>query len=243
MRDGGAVMARIRSIKPEFWSDPDVVALPFATRLFWIGMWSHADDYGVLKDEPERLRLQIMPADPVDAAAMVDELVKRDLILRRVAPDGTPVLVIRTFCVHQKIDKRAAGRWGHPDDFTDPQPIPTTPTRSRPTPTEPAPVLEGKGLERSTTSAPPPAVAGEADKLVKAFWNDANPKPAVKFIALRKIVERFLEAGWPPTEVAKALRRTRAFTVDAIEFTLREKAAPQNKNIPVLQDFVARDSA
>lgn len=237
-------MARIRSIKPEFWSDPDVVSLPFATRLFWIGMWSHADDYGVLKDEPERLRLQIMPADPVDAAAMVDELVKRQLVLRKVTPDGTAVLVIRTFCVHQKIDKRAAGRWGHPDEFTDPQPIPTVPARPRRTPTPSTPVLEGKGLEGNGSSpAPPPATAGEADTLVKAFWNDANPKPAVKFIALRKIVERFLEAGWPPTDVAKALRRTRAFTVDAIEFTLREKAAPQNRNIPVLQDFVARDSA
>lgn len=240
----GGVMARIRSIKPEFWSDPDMVALPFETRLFYVGMWNEADDFGVLKDEPDALKLRILPADDVDANGMVAELVRRGKVLRKVAPDGTNVLVIRTFCVHQKIDKRATGRWGHPDTFAEPQPIPTDPAESPPAPTTPA--LERKGVERNGASSAPAArgeFAESAATLTKTFWNEANPRPAVKFVALRQIVERFLEAGWPPTDVEKALRRTRAFTIGAIEFTLREKAAPQNKNIPVLQEFAARESA
>lgn len=139
-------MARIRTIKPEFWTDPDIVAMPMAARLFFIGCWNHADDYGVLRDDPERLRLQIMPADDIDVEAIVNELVDRRHLVRMVAQDGTKVLVVRTFGVHQKIDRRAAGRWGEPADF---QPIPTTPAESPPIPTNPHQGREGKGRERN----------------------------------------------------------------------------------------------
>lgn len=137
-------MARIRTIKPEFWTDPDIVGMPMDARLFFIGCWNHADDYGVLKDDPGRLRLQIMPADDIDAKGIVDELVARRHLLRMVAPDGTPVLVIRTFSVHQKIDKRAAGRYGKPEEFT---PSHTDSDQSPPIPTDSTPGREGKGRE------------------------------------------------------------------------------------------------
>lgn len=188
-------MARIRSIKPEFWTDPDIVAMPMAARLFFVGCWNHADDYGVLKDEPARLKLQIMPADDVDAEAIVDELVERRHLVRMVAPDGTRVLVVRTFGVHQKIDKRAVGRWGEPDDFrpidAESRPIPTDPAESPPDPDQspPIPTLEGKGregsgkektlssIEPATSSEPiplpgsPPAVAESTKTTVEDQWN------------------------------------------------------------------------
>lgn len=153
-------MARIRSIKPEFWTDPDIVAMPMAARLFLIGCWNHADDYGVLRDDPERLRLQIMPADPIDAVEIVDELVESRFLVRMIAPDGTALLVVRTFTIHQKIDKRAVGRWGHPDDFTPAEshrPTPA-PTQSPPIPTTPTPGGEGTGLDGTgLEQLPPPA--------------------------------------------------------------------------------------
>ena len=136
-------MARIRSVKPEFWTDPDVVALPMVARLFLIGCLNFADDYGVLRDDPARLKLQIMPADDIDASAVVDALVEARFLVRMIAPDETKVLVIRTFVAHQKIDKRAVGRWGAPDDFT------LNPHQSPPIPTNPAPGREGKGGDGS----------------------------------------------------------------------------------------------
>lgn len=143
-------MARIRSVKPEFWTDPDVVSLPPLARLLFIGCWNHADDYGVLKDDPAELKLRILPADDVDAFELVDLLVERDLVLRRKAEDGTAVLVIRTFTVHQKIDKRSCGRWGHPDTFTtipaDSPPIPTNPADPQPDATDPHPGLSSFGF-------------------------------------------------------------------------------------------------
>jgi len=37
---------RIRQVKPEFWSDPDIAELPPAVRLTYIGLWNIADDTG-----------------------------------------------------------------------------------------------------------------------------------------------------------------------------------------------------
>lgn len=163
-------MARIRSVKPEFWSDPDLVVLPMAARLFFIGCWNHADDYGVLKDDPGRLKLQILPDDNVDAAELIGYLVESGHLLRRRAKDGTPLLVVRTFCEHQKIDKRATGRWGHPDDLelppdiTEPRRSPTSPAQSPPIPPTPdqSPPRTGRertGTEKVQTDVPQPSSA------------------------------------------------------------------------------------
>lgn len=96
-------MARIRSIKPEFWTDEKIVKLPYEARLLFIGMWNFADDEGYVPDEPERLRLQILPSDPIDASAVVDLLCAAELVERIVYDDGQSALRIRGFVKHQKI--------------------------------------------------------------------------------------------------------------------------------------------
>jgi hypothetical protein len=173
-------MARIRSIKPEFWSDPDLCQHPAEVRLFFIGLWNFADDYGVLKDDPARLRLQVMPTDPVDPYAMVDQLAASGHLLRRSAEDGTPVLVIRTFEANQRIDRRATGRWGHPSTFTDgappnptdptppAPPIPTTPADTPPIPRVANPGREGKGRDRKNPSGSFAPAVRKVDTLFEA---------------------------------------------------------------------------
>lgn len=39
-------MARIRTIKPQFWRSPDIMALDYFQRLLFIGLFNLADDYG-----------------------------------------------------------------------------------------------------------------------------------------------------------------------------------------------------
>jgi hypothetical protein len=46
---------RIRQIKPEFWSDSDMAALPYPVRLIYIGLWCVADDAGYIDWRPERI--------------------------------------------------------------------------------------------------------------------------------------------------------------------------------------------
>ena len=58
---------RIRTIKPEFWSSPDMADLPFFDRLLFIGLWSIADDWGRLQADPRYIRGELFSLDtPVD---------------------------------------------------------------------------------------------------------------------------------------------------------------------------------
>lgn len=46
---------RIRQVKPAFWSDAVIAALPAPARLFYIGLWMVADDAGWLRWDPSQI--------------------------------------------------------------------------------------------------------------------------------------------------------------------------------------------
>ncbi len=58
-------MPRIRTIKPTS-TLPQVVHVPVAARLLFIGTWTFADDNGNLPHDAEKLHLQVFPADDID---------------------------------------------------------------------------------------------------------------------------------------------------------------------------------
>lgn len=99
-------MPRIRTIKPEFWTDGAMIALPFEVRLFYIGMWNFACDRGHMADDPMGLKLKILPADTVSGADMVDMLVGAGRVERMTLTDGRRYLNILRFTDHQRIDTR-----------------------------------------------------------------------------------------------------------------------------------------
>jgi hypothetical protein len=101
-------MARIRTTKPEFWTDGKVVGLsPFA-RLLFLGSWNFAlCDDGHLPDDAYGLKLKVLPADDVDPTELLDELLFAGVIVRGELSDGRTYLHIRKLRDHQKVD----GRW------------------------------------------------------------------------------------------------------------------------------------
>lgn len=99
-------MARIRSIKPDFWTDGAVVKLSPWARLLFIGMWNFTIcDRGHLPDDPVKLKLQILPMDDVDADELVDELLGSGRV-DRITAGGRTFLHVRRFGDHQKLDPR-----------------------------------------------------------------------------------------------------------------------------------------
>ena len=62
-------MARARNIKPSFFTNEDLVELPFEDRLLFIGLWTLADREGRLEDRPKRIKMAVFPADNVDVDA------------------------------------------------------------------------------------------------------------------------------------------------------------------------------
>lgn len=140
---GCSLMARIRTIKPELWTDPEFVECSPNARLLFVAALNFASDYGVMADKPVQLKMQCFPGDDISVVPLIDELIEHGFWVRRTAPDGSPVLVIRTFLAHQRVDKPQPGRWGSPSDwpvFVEPSPI-VPRTIVEPSSTE------GKGME------------------------------------------------------------------------------------------------
>ena len=100
-------MARIRTLKPEFWTDSVMVRLsPFA-RLLYIGTWTFSlCQQGHLADDPFGLKLKVLPADEVDPEALIEELVSTGRLLRKTTSDGRSYLHNPRLDVHQRIDPR-----------------------------------------------------------------------------------------------------------------------------------------
>lgn len=134
-------MARIRSIKPDFWTDEKIVGLsPFA-RLLFIGMWNFVDDEGRAPYSPGRLKMQIFPADNLDISELVGEL-RRSGRVEVYQVDGKDYFQVTHFTEHQKIDKRSNSK--HPSP-------PNPPESPRALP------LEGKGREGNGRDSAAPA--------------------------------------------------------------------------------------
>ncbi len=97
-------MARIRTIKPEFWTDETVVQLPYEARLFFIGLWNYADDSGILPNSPDRLKMQLFPADSkIDVESTIGLLEASGLISYAQGEAGEELLMVNNFNKHQKI--------------------------------------------------------------------------------------------------------------------------------------------
>lgn len=100
-------MARIRTIKPEFWTSEQVVNCSIPARLLFIGMWNFADDSGVLPASVQRLKMQVLPGDDVSLESvreMMKELVNNGLV-REYDVNGKVYWQITGFVYHQRIDQ------------------------------------------------------------------------------------------------------------------------------------------
>lgn len=102
-------MARIRTIKPEFWDDEKLSSLPYAARLLFIATWNFADDRGVIKSSPAYLKAKAFPYDDTlrvqEVKKWCDALEKARMLIP-VSYNKESYYVIRTFRSHQVIDKR-----------------------------------------------------------------------------------------------------------------------------------------
>ena len=99
-------MARIRSIKPEFWSSEQVMECSTNARLLFIGLWNFCDDAGRMPLKARQIKAQILPGDDItseNVLGMVEELSANGLITIYTV-DNKKYLEI-TGWHHQRIDK------------------------------------------------------------------------------------------------------------------------------------------
>lgn len=113
-------MARIRTIKPEFPQSESMGRVSRDARLFFILLWTLADDHGRTRAHSRMLASLLFPYDD-DAGRLlpkwIDELEKEGCI-RLYEVSGSRYLEIIGWSKHQKIDKPSKPQFPAPPDST-----------------------------------------------------------------------------------------------------------------------------
>jgi hypothetical protein len=180
-------MARIRTIKPDFWTDGNMVQLsPFA-RLLYIGMWNFAMcDHGHVADDAMKLKLQILPMDNININELLAEIMLQGRVTRIVSPDGRTYLHVKRFEDHQKIDPRWKTRCSACAQSDSLAPVETPVSlveTQRDSPTLPL-GREGMGREGKNTPSAPASPSQE----FLTFWA-AYPRRVGKQDAIKALVK------------------------------------------------------
>lgn len=198
-------MARIRTIKPEFWTSEQVMELSIPARLAFIGIWNFSDDAGVHPASPKTLKARVFASDDFateNVGAMVAEMIGHGLVAE-FEVDGKPYWHVTGWARHQKIDKPTY-RHPSPPDVKSSATLRTLDESSSNTPRaidDPSPT-EGNGREtKGTETAASPAgdtLACPVEDII-AMYHEAMPtNPRCKVLnASRRgaIKARWLEAS------------------------------------------------
>lgn len=114
-------MARIRNVKPQYFTDEDLFLLeqanglpPMSVRHSFVGLWCHSDRNGVFPWRPLWLRSEILPYDEGIRFETILEALEAGRFVVRFEACGKTWGVIRTFLVHQKPGKEEYSLEGYP---------------------------------------------------------------------------------------------------------------------------------
>lgn len=95
-------MARIRTIKPEFFTSEDIVALTMPARLLYIALWCEADREGRMQWKPKTFKMRYFPADDLSIDSLCDEVLQSGLVVKY----GDGLAYIPKFSNHQHVNPR-----------------------------------------------------------------------------------------------------------------------------------------
>lgn len=195
-------MARIRTIKPEFFTDAKILRLTPLARLFYVSLWCEADKQGRLKWDPETLKYRYLPADKAKVADLAEELVNCRLVrLYEIA--GQVYADIPGFVKHQVINNRES-------ESSLPAYIDDACVTRESGDSDAACGKEGReGKEGKEGTTPVVPRGDEYSKEFEDFWKvyptrgeARNPKPPA-WRAWKKALER----GGKPEEITEAAKR------------------------------------
>lgn len=220
-------MARIRTIKPDFFRNEEVAALTYRARLTWVGLWTYADDEGRGKDNARIIKGDLWPLEDDVTHHEVEsdlcELAEHGRITRYEVR-GERYLFVNKWRDHQRIAKPTASKLPPPPS-QEGSGSPTTPLpEDYHTTTEPLPL--GKEKER------------EVEEEVESNSPIASDEPK------RSIHEDFMDfyLAYPRKEArgtaerayAKALKKTDPATIlaGAERYAADPNRDPQYTKLP-----------
>lgn len=211
-------MARIRTIKPSFFTSHSVAALSLTARLTFVGLWTHADDEGRAVDDARLIKAALWPLEDKHTAKRVEadlvELAKAGLI-HRYETDGRRYLHVRGFSDHQRVSHAQESSLPVPPPFTEPS------VNERGMSAEDSPPEvevegnkeeEGKGtsVERSANgsngSAPEVSSDDDVTAVFEAWLEATNRTGATRLDPKRRRLITAALKGYPRRDVIDAVR-------------------------------------
>ncbi|MCO5147534.1 MAG: hypothetical protein M9895_15310 [Aquamicrobium sp.] len=183
-------MARIRTIKPEFFKHEELFDAEVETglplRLAYAGLWTQCDREGRFAWRPRQLKIDILPYDEVDFSRVLDALATRGFVVKYTC-DGRDFGFVLSWRRHQVINNRETASVLPPPPEKIEEIDASSTRQSR---VAHAGKEEGKGRERkgkeepdgslSETSSDAPLKAARKQtypEAFEAFWSDYPRTP------------------------------------------------------------------
>lgn len=238
-------MARIRTIKPDFFTSPKVARVSRDARLFFAGLLTDADDEGRVLANAKRLAGCLFPFDDDVTAGMVNawitELDAAGMVAAYLGPDGTKYLVIVGFKEHQRVSHPTASKLPQPprDLFA---------RRSGDPPENLRPEVEVEVEQGSGGGSAPDPVEEETARRIarrRAKGEDIGPKleQLIRDDVIRDLASRPAEPRPPdPAAAARNLGANRAGVIEERELQeeLRTKFGDDDELVAVGVDAFRR---
>ena len=97
-------MARIRSIKPEFWKNETLGTMPPLSQLLFIALWNLADRRGFIEFRPAKIKAEVFPYRRISLEQLLKPLLSE--FCRLIDVNGVTYIQIVKFCKHQVFNVR-----------------------------------------------------------------------------------------------------------------------------------------
>lgn len=110
---------RIRTIKPELFRDQKLQRRPRDERLLFIGIFTHADDFGRIEGDVALIRSVVFPCDADISVKRVDGWLNNladDGFIRRYTINGQPFIDLPKWERHQRVDRPTESPIPHYDE-------------------------------------------------------------------------------------------------------------------------------
>lgn len=208
-------MARIRTIKPEFFTSEDIVSMTPLARLLYVALWCEADREGRFEWKPKTFKLRYLPGDSCDVDLLAGELIDSGLVILYEV-DGKTFAEIPSFTKHQVINNRES------EGLIPPRVTHASPTRQ--------PRVQGEGKEgrkgKEGGSTEPPSDSPQAAPSVVSIPLIDKTEHGIS----QDRIDEWSQA-YPAVDVAQKLREMRQWCL----------ANPANKKTPKGVDaFIVR---
>ena len=249
-------MARIRTIKPEFFTSLTIADLPLTARLTFVGLWTHADDAGRCIDDPRLIKAALWPLDDRTAADIETDLklLSESSLITRYILNRKRYLAVTNWDEHQRINRPTASKLPAPEEGEPLPPEPVTRDNSDSLNThaqlsEDSPQerkgkegnREGKGTPptpRDHSGIPAAPQTGErhiADRMTDSFLERYRTGNAYSRRQVRAVVADTLANGTVPDELWKALERlgetSKPVSAGTLQFAFSEIRKPASNVI------------